>query len=88
MPTLQELYQFNLYLMRVGNAIDSLRTKAASILAQLAPLDTAETQRLQGKKDKKSQNSDSERNLSKNLFEAYGNTEDNLTHDIKGFPKN
>jgi IS605 OrfB family transposase len=65
-----------------GVSLDRLRTKAAEILAQLAPLNTAETQPEQGKKvkrGKKSQNSDSERNLSKNLFEAYGNTEDNLS---------
>nr|MBW4670074.1 type V CRISPR-associated protein Cas12k [Cyanomargarita calcarea GSE-NOS-MK-12-04C] len=65
-----------------GVSLDSLRTKATEILAQLTPIDTTETQPLQEKKvkkGKKSQNSESERNLSKNLFEAYGNTEDNLT---------
>jgi IS605 OrfB family transposase len=65
-----------------GVSLDSLHTKAAEILAQLAPVETAETQPVQGKKvkkGKKSLYSDSERNLSKNLFEAYGNTEDNLT---------
>ncbi|WP_392532914.1 type V CRISPR-associated protein Cas12k [Nostoc sp. C117] len=65
-----------------GVSLDSLRTKAAEILAQFAPLNTAETQSTNGKKAKKrkkSQNSDSDRSLSKNLFETYRNTEDNLT---------
>jgi transposase len=63
-------------------SLDSLHAKAAEILLQLAPIDTAGTQPVQRKKvkkGKKSQNSDSERNLSKNLFDVYGNTEDNLT---------
>ncbi|MBD2530974.1 hypothetical protein H6G97_15845 [Nostoc flagelliforme FACHB-838] len=65
-----------------GINLDSLRTKAAEVLAQLTPLDTAETQSTNGKKaktHKKYQNSDSDRSLSKNLFGAYSNTEDNLT---------
>ncbi len=65
-----------------GVSLDSLRTKAAEILVQLAPLNTAETQSTnvkKAKKRKKAQNSDSDRNLSKNLFETYRNTEDNLT---------
>ncbi|MEH2460533.1 hypothetical protein [Nostoc sp.] len=65
-----------------GISLDSLRIKAAEILAQLTPLNTAETQSTnlkKAKKRKKSQSSDSDRSLSKNLFEAYGNTEDNLT---------
>ncbi|MEH1916876.1 type V CRISPR-associated protein Cas12k [Nostoc sp.] len=65
-----------------GVSLDSLRTKAAEILVQFAPLNTAETESTNGKKAKKrkkSQNSDSDRNLSKNLFETYRNTEDNLT---------
>jgi hypothetical protein len=64
-----------------GVSLDSLHTKAAEILLQLAPIDTAETQPVQRKKvkkGKKSLSSDSERNLSKNLFDAYGNTEDKL----------
>ena len=64
-----------------GVSLDSLRTKAAEILTQLAPLNTAETQSKNGKKAKKrkkSQNSDSN-SLSKNLFESYPKTEDNLT---------
>lgn len=65
-----------------GVSLDSLRIKAAEILVQFAPLNTAETQSTNGKKAKKrkkAQNSDSDRNLSKNLFETYRNTEDNLT---------
>ncbi|MBD2242367.1 type V CRISPR-associated protein Cas12k [Nostoc sp. FACHB-888] len=65
-----------------GISLDSLRIKAAEVLAQLTPLNTAETQSTnlkKAKKRKKSQTSDSDRGLSKNLFEAYGNTEDNLT---------
>jgi len=60
-----------------GISLDSLRIKAAEILAQLTPLNTAETQSTNGKKAKKrkkSQNSVSD-TLSKNLFEAYGNVE-------------
>ncbi|MEH1940159.1 MAG: type V CRISPR-associated protein Cas12k [Nostoc sp.] len=65
-----------------GVSLDSLRTKAAEILVQFAPLNTAETESTnvkKAKKRKKVQNSDSDRNLSKNLFETYRNTEDNLT---------
>jgi hypothetical protein len=65
-----------------GVSLDSLRTKAAEILVQFAPLNTAETQSTNGKKAKKrkkSQNSDSDRSLSKNLFDTYRKTEDNLT---------
>ncbi|MBD2515176.1 hypothetical protein H6G93_09175 [Nostoc sp. FACHB-973] len=65
-----------------GVSLDSLRTKAAEILVQFATLNTAQTQSTNGKKAKKrkkAQNSDSDRNLSKNLFETYRNTEDNLT---------
>ena len=65
-----------------GVSLDSLRIKAAEILAQLTPLDTVETQPTNGKKAKKrkkSQSSDSDRSLLKNLFETYRNTEDNLT---------
>lgn len=65
-----------------GVSLDSLRTKAAEILVQFATLNTAETQSTNGKKAKKrkkAQNSDSDRSLSKNLFETYRNTEDNLT---------
>ncbi|MEH1928332.1 type V CRISPR-associated protein Cas12k [Nostoc sp.] len=64
-----------------GVSLDSLRTKAAEILAQFASLNTAETQSTnvkKAKKCKKSQNSDS-KSLSKNLFESYPNIEDNLT---------
>ena len=65
-----------------GVNLDSLRTKAAEVLAQFAPLNTAETQSTnvkKAKKRKKAENSDSNRNLSKNLFETYCNAEDNLT---------
>ncbi|QKQ73966.1 type V CRISPR-associated protein Cas12k [Nostoc sp. TCL240-02] len=65
-----------------GVSLNSLRTKSAEILVQFATLNTAETQSTnvkKAKKRKKSQNSDSDRNLSKNLFETYRNTEDNLT---------
>jgi hypothetical protein len=48
-------------------------------LAQFAPQNPAETQPAKSKKGKKSPTSDSERNLSKNLFDTYSNTEDNLT---------
>jgi hypothetical protein len=64
-----------------GVSLDSLRIKAAEILAQLTPVNTTETKstnRKKAKKGKKSQNSVSD-TLSKNLFEAYGNAEDNLT---------
>jgi hypothetical protein len=64
-----------------GVSLDSLRTKAAEVLVQFATLNTAETQSTnlkKAKKRKKAQNSDSN-NLSKNLFETYRNTEDNLT---------
>ncbi|WP_375512219.1 type V CRISPR-associated protein Cas12k [uncultured Nostoc sp.] len=64
-----------------GVSLDTLRTKAAEILVQLTLLNTAETQSTNGKKAKKrkkSQNSDSN-SLSKNLFESYRKTEDNLT---------
>jgi hypothetical protein len=64
-----------------GVSLDVLRAKAAEILAQLTPLNTAETQSTNGKKAKKrkkAQHSDSD-TLSKNLFESYRNTEDNLT---------
>ncbi|MEH2253315.1 type V CRISPR-associated protein Cas12k [Nostoc sp.] len=65
-----------------GVSLDSLRTKAAEVLAEFASLNTAETQSTnvkKAKKRKKAQNSDSN-SLSKNLFESYRKTEDNLTH--------
>jgi transposase len=62
-----------------GVSLDILQTKSAEILAQFAPQNPAETQPAKGKKGKKSPNSDSDRNLSKNLFDGYSNTEDNLT---------
>ena len=54
-----------------GISLDSLRIKAAEILAQLTSLNTAETQSTnlkKAKKRKKSQTSDSDRSLSKNLI--------------------
>ncbi|MDM3855433.1 MAG: type V CRISPR-associated protein Cas12k [Aphanizomenon gracile PMC649.10] len=65
-----------------GVSLDILQTKSAEILAQFAPQNPAETQPAKGKKtkkEKKSPTSDSEHNLSKNLFDTYSNTEDNLT---------
>ncbi|MBD2532008.1 hypothetical protein H6G97_21415 [Nostoc flagelliforme FACHB-838] len=53
-----------------GVSLDSLRTKAAKVLAEFAPLSTAETQSTnvkKAKKPKKPQNLDS-KSLSKNLF--------------------
>ncbi len=64
-----------------GVSLDSLRTKAAEILAQFASLNTAETQSTnvkKAKKRKKPQNLDS-KSLSNNLFESYSKAEDNLT---------
>ncbi|QSJ20838.1 type V CRISPR-associated protein Cas12k [Nostoc sp. UHCC 0702] len=65
-----------------GVSLDSLHTKAAEILAQLAPqLDTVEPQLGKGtkrKKTKKSKQSDSDRSISKTLFEAYRDTEEIL----------
>ena len=62
-----------------GVSLDVLQTKSAEILAQFTPQNPAQTQPAKAKKGGKSQTSDSERNLSKNLFDAYSNTEDNLT---------
>ncbi|MBJ7298045.1 MAG: type V CRISPR-associated protein Cas12k, partial [Dolichospermum sp.] len=65
-----------------GVSLEVLQTKSAAILAQFAPQNPAETQPAKGKKTTKgtkSPTSDSDRNLSKNLFDAYSNTEDYLT---------
>ncbi|MDZ7969251.1 MAG: type V CRISPR-associated protein Cas12k [Nostoc sp. DedSLP03] len=66
-----------------GVNLESLRIKATEILAQVTPQpDTIEPQPAKGKKrqkTKKSKDSDSNRTVSKSLFEAYSNTEDNLT---------
>ncbi|MBD2345819.1 type V CRISPR-associated protein Cas12k [Anabaena subtropica] len=66
-----------------GVTLESLRTKAAETLAQFAPQpDTVEPQPAKGKKNKKikkSEKSDSDRSISQILFEAYRDTEDNLT---------
>lgn len=73
-----------------GVNLENLRIKAAEILAQVTPQsDTVEPQPAKGKKrqkTKKSKDSDSDyaertlrdRTVSKSLFEAYSNTEDNL----------
>lgn len=66
-----------------GVNLESLRIKAAEILAQVTPQsDMVEPQPVKGKKGqktKKSKDSDSDRSVSKSLFEAYKNTEDNLS---------
>lgn len=63
-----------------GVTLESLRTKAAEILAQFAPQpDTVEAQPAKGKKRKKIKKSDAESSISNSLFEAYLDTEDNLT---------
>lgn len=74
-----------------GVTLESLRTKAAEILAQFAPQpDTVEAQPAKGKKrkkTKKAKKSDGdcaertlrERSISQILFEAYHNTEETLT---------
>jgi hypothetical protein len=64
-----------------GVSLDVLRAKAREILAPFAPLNTSETQSTNGKKAKKRKKSQSSVSdtLSKNLFESYRNTEDNLT---------
>ncbi|WP_414548505.1 type V CRISPR-associated protein Cas12k [Anabaena sp. CCY 0017] len=63
-----------------GVPLDVIRTTATEILIQFTPqTDTVEPQTAKRKKPKKTKNLDSERNLSKNLFDAYGNTEDLLT---------
>ncbi|MBD2254168.1 type V CRISPR-associated protein Cas12k [Nostoc parmelioides] len=67
-----------------GVTLESLRRKAAEILAQFAPqTDTVEAQPAKGKKrkkTKKSKNSDRDRSISKTLFESYRDTEDILTY--------
>lgn len=66
-----------------GVALDSLRSKAAELLAKLTPnSDTVKQKPAQGnkgKKTKKSKKSDSDRSISTILFENYRNTEDILT---------
>jgi hypothetical protein len=62
-----------------GVTLESLRTKAAEILAQFTPqTDTVEAQPAKGKKRKKTKKSDGERSISKTLFEAYRDTEEIL----------
>ncbi|MBD2665609.1 hypothetical protein B6N60_03528 [Richelia sinica FACHB-800] len=65
-----------------GVSLDTLRTKSAEILAQFAPQETNGNTPTKGKKSrkrKKSQNLDSEINLSKHLFDTYDHTEDHIT---------
>ncbi|MBD2353773.1 hypothetical protein H6G41_03890 [Tolypothrix sp. FACHB-123] len=66
-----------------GLTLESLRTKATEILVQFAPQpDKVEVQRAKGKKrkkTKKSKASDSDRSISKTLFENYWDTEDIVT---------
>jgi len=64
---------------------DVLQTRSGEILAQLAPQNPTETQPPKGKKTKKgkkSQTSDSERHLFKNLFDAYSNTQSYIVSDV------
>ncbi|PHJ61566.1 hypothetical protein VF14_09195 [Nostoc linckia z18] len=80
-----------------GVTLENLRTKAAEILAQLAPQsDTVEAKSPKGnkrKKTKKSKKSDGdcaertlrERSISQILFEAYRNTEETLTRCAIGY---
>jgi len=65
-----------------GVSLDIIRAKAAEILTQFAPQETNGNTLTKGKKSKKpkkSENVDSERNLSKHLFDTYENTEDHIT---------
>ncbi len=65
-----------------GVSLDTLRAKSAGILAQFAPQETnreTPTKGKKSKKGKKSQNLDSEINLSEHLFDTYKNTEDHIT---------
>lgn len=65
-----------------GLTLETLRAKAAEILAQLAPhSDSPDSPKPKktGKKAKKPKASESNRSLSHSLFETYGKTEDNLT---------
>lgn len=62
-----------------GISLDAIRAKAAEILAQFTSTDTEGVKSKQGNKTKKGNSKDSDRSLSNKLFEAYDNTEDNLT---------
>ena len=64
-----------------GCTLDTLRTKAAEILAQHAALapDLAQAPKTKAKKGKKCKISNANRNLSQALFEAYREAEDILT---------
>ena len=64
-----------------GCTLDSLRIKAAEILAQHATLasDLAQAPKTKAKKGNKGKISNANRNLSQALFEAYRDTEDILT---------
>jgi transposase len=63
-----------------GVTLESLRTKAAEILAQFAPqADTVEVQPAKGKKRKKTKKSDAESSISVTLFDDYRDTKETLT---------
>lgn len=63
-----------------GITLESLRAKAAEILAQFTPQpNTVEPQAGKGKKGKKTKKSDSDHSLAATLFETYRKTEDTLT---------
>jgi transposase len=64
-----------------GCTLDTLRTKAAEILAQHATLapDLAQASKTKAKKGKKCKTSNANRNLSQALFEVYRETENILT---------
>ncbi|MEJ1930222.1 type V CRISPR-associated protein Cas12k [Nostoc sp. NIES-2111] len=63
-----------------GVTLESLRNKAAELLAELTPqCDKVEPKPAKGKKRKKTKKSDGERSISQILFEAYRDTEEALT---------
>jgi hypothetical protein len=68
-------------LVQMSNCtLEVLRAKAVEILTPLAsPNESTQPTKTKSKKHKKSQASNSNRNVSKILFEAYDNTEDILT---------
>lgn len=72
-----------------GVTLESLRTKAAEMLAQFAPQShTVEAQPAKGKKrnkTKKSKKSDGDRSISQILFGAYRDTEEILTRCAIGY---
>jgi hypothetical protein len=63
-----------------GCTLDVMRSKASEILAPLTSKnESSKPTQTKGKKSKKPQNSDSNRSISKTLFQVYDNTEDLLT---------